>query len=212
MSFYDYGKTEQYLLGLLGDIEPELKEIEEQAEHLGTPIVSKTGAQFLKLITLTKKPKRILEIGTAIGYSGLIMLLNSKAQLYTIDFDSKALFFARKNFDAFGFDSRVRILEGDASDVIPMIEGKFDMIFLDGPKGRYYEFLPYLINLLPKNGLLLCDNVLYSGRMSGERAVPHNKQTIADRLDIFIKEVSEDKRIVTSIFPLGDGMSLSIKK
>ncbi|MBQ7227547.1 MAG: O-methyltransferase [Clostridia bacterium] len=212
MSFYEYGQTEEYLLQLLNNGQPPgVEEVKAQAEKFGAPIVSDTGAQLLKALTLALRPNRILEIGTAIGYSGLIMLLNSQAHLYTVDFDEVALEKARRNFKKYGVSDRVRILSGDASDVIPMIEGEFDMIFLDGPKGRYYEFLPYLINLLPKGGLLLCDNVLYSERMSGGREVPKSKKTIADRLAIFMRDVTSSPKLVTSILPVGDGMSLSIK-
>lgn len=213
MSFYEYGRTEEYLLSLLhGTPEPDLEPVIKEAKKFGAPIVCDTGAQLLKLVTVLKNPKRILEIGTAIGYSGLIMLLNSKAELCTIDFDEDALERARRNFKEYGVNRRVRIFSGDASEVLPMVEGKFDLIFLDGPKGRYYEFLPYLINLLPKGGVLLCDNVLYSERMTGLREVPKSKQTIADRLEIFIKNVTTDERLITSILPIGDGMSLSVKQ
>lgn len=213
MSYYEYGKTEEYLLSLLpGAVEPRLRPVAEAARVFGAPIVSDTGAQLLKLVTLMTRPRRILEIGTAIGYSGLIMLLNSDADLYTIDFDEAALEKARRNFRDFGMGRRVRIYSGDASEIIPMIEGQFDLIFLDGPKGRYYEYLPYLIDLLPRGGVLLCDNVLYSGRMTGGSETPKKKQTIADRLALFIEAATTDERLVTSVLPVGDGMSLSVKK
>ena len=213
MSFYEFGKSEEYLLSLLHNGEPPgIEDVVKEAEKFGAPIVSQTGAQLLKLLTILIKPKRILEIGTAIGYSGLIMLLNSSATLYTIDFDERALEKARKNFKKYGVADRVRIFSGDASDIVPMIEGEFDFIFLDGPKGRYYEYLPYLINLMPKGGVLLCDNVLYSERMYGGREVPKSKQTIADRLAIFMRDVTSAPELVTSVLPVGDGMSLSVKK
>ncbi len=212
MSFYEYGKTEEYLLSLIkGGAEPRLEALRNSAELAGVPVVSETGAQLLKLITVMTAPTRILEIGTAVGYSGLVMLLNSEAKLYTIDFDGEVLEKARQNFSRFGVSARAEIFEGDASDIVPMVEGKFELIFLDGPKGRYYEFLPYLIELLPKGGVLLCDNVLYSERMSGAREVPKSKQTIADRLALFIKKVTTDKRLITSLLPVGDGMSLSVR-
>lgn len=213
MSFYEYGKTEEYLLSLLGrPIEPRLKPVADEARVFGAPIISDTGAQLLKLLSRMICPRRILEIGTAIGYSGLIMLLNSDADLYTIDFDEAALEKARRNFRDYGVGRRVRIYSGDASEILPMVEGEFDFIFLDGPKGRYHEFLPYLINLLPSGGVLLCDNVLYSERMTGERGVPKSKQTIADRLALFMDAVTTDERLITSVLPVGDGMSLSVKK
>lgn len=212
MSYYEYGKTEEYLLSLVkGGAEPRLEALRKAAEDDGVPVLSETGAGLLKLVTVMTAPSRILEIGTATGYSGLVMLLNSSAKLYTVDFDGEALEKARENFARFGVSSRTEILEGDASDIIPMIEGRFDLIFLDGPKGRYYEFLPYLIKLLPEGGVLLCDNVLYSERMSGAREVPKSKKTIADRLALFIKDVTTDKRLITSVLPVGDGMSLSVR-
>ena len=212
MSFYEYGKTEEYLLSLIsGGAEPRLEKVRREAEDAGVPVLCETGARFLKVITLMTDPLRILEIGTATGYSGLIMLLNSRAKLYTIDFDGEVLEKARENFARFGVARRAEIFEGDASDVVPMVEGSFDLIFLDGPKGRYYEFLPYLIELLPKGGVLLCDNVLYSERMSGAREVPKSKHTIADRLALFMDKVTTDKRLMTSVLPVGDGMSLSVR-
>lgn len=213
MSFYEHDKTEDYLLKLLENSEPPgPAEVKREAEKFGVPIVSDTGAQLLKIITRMVRPSRILEIGTAIGYSGLIMLMNSSARLYTVDFDEAALERARKNFAKYGAGDRVRILAGDVSDVVPMVEGRFELIFLDGPKGRYYELLPHLVDLLPAGGVLLCDNVLYSGRMSGAREVPPEKRTIYDRLEIFMHDVTSDPRLITSVLPVGDGMSLSVRK
>ena len=212
MSYYEYGKTEEYLLSLLpASVAPGLEAVRREAEEAGVPVISETGAQLLRLVTLMVRPRRILEIGTGTGYSGLIMLENSRARLYTIDFDAVAVDAAARNFRDFGMSRRAEIFEGDATDVLPMIEGSFDLIFLDGPKGRYREFLPYLIGLMPSGGTLLCDNVLYSGRMSGERPVPRSKRTIADRLDLFMKAVTTDPRLVTSVLPVGDGMSLSVR-
>ncbi|MBP5592858.1 MAG: O-methyltransferase [Clostridia bacterium] len=213
MSYYDRTKTEEYLLSLLdGKLSINLEDVRKMARREETPIVSDTGAQFLVQMVKLTNPKRILEIGTAIGYSGLLMLLSSNAQLYTIDFNERALQLAKENFDKYAVSSRVRILPGDASLVIPMIEGSFDFIFLDGPKGRYYEYLPYLKKMMRPGAVLLADNVLYSGRMSGEESVPRSKQTIADRLDIFIKEITTDSDFITSIIPVGDGMCLAVRK
>ena len=212
MSYYEYSNTEKYLLSLLPrSVQPELDEVRREAEALGVPVISETGAQLLKNVTMITDPKRVLEIGTGTGYSGLLMLLNSRARLYTVDFDAEAIERAEENFRAYGCARRAEIFEGDASEVIPMVEGTFDLIFLDGPKGRYYEFLPYLIRLLPVGGVLLCDNVLYSDRMSGGRPVPKSKRTIAERLELFIKAVTTDERLVTSVLPVGDGMSLSVR-
>ena len=137
MSYYEYGKTERYLLSLLPrSVMPELEDVREDADRLGVPVISETGAQLLRVATMLAAPSRILEIGTGTGYSGLVMLQSSRAKLYTIDFDSEAVERARVNFRAHGCARRVEIFEGDASEVIPMIEGKFGMIFLDGPKGR----------------------------------------------------------------------------
>lgn len=212
MSFYEYGQTEEYLLSLVDNSGPPGPEdVAAEAEKFGAPIVSRTGAQLLRTLMHALRPRRILQIGTAIGYSALVMLLSSSAQLYTIDFDEAALERARRNFRRYGVEKRVRILSGDASLVLPMVEGEFDFVFLDGPKGRYYEYLPYIIDLLPRGGVLLADNVLYSERMSGGRDIPKSKQTIADRLAIFMRDVTSDPRLVTSVLPVGDGMSLSVK-
>ena len=213
MSFYDIDKREEFLLGLLpGEIEPDLQSVLEEADRLRVPVISKTGAQFLKQIITVAAPKKIIEIGTGVGYSGLLMLKNSNAALYTIDFSEKNLAYARANFEKCGYSNRITIISGDASDIVPMLTGGADFIFLDGPKGRYQEYYPYLKNLLCSGGILLCDNVLYSGRITGEAETPHSKQTITDRLNIFFEQLRSDSDMVTSVLPIGDGMSLSIKR
>ena len=213
MSFYDIDKREEFLLALLpAEIEPDFAEVRSAAEKTFVPVISKTGAQFLKQITTILSPKKIIEIGTGIGYSGLVMLKNSHASLYTVDFNAKNLDVARGNFERYGYAARVTAILGDASDIVPMLTGGADLIFLDGPKGRYHEYYPYLKNLLGSGGALVCDNVLYSGRITGESETPHTKHTITDRLNLFFGQLKADGEMTTSVLPIGDGISLSVKK
>lgn len=213
MSFYGIDKKEEFLLSILPDsIEPCFDDVLTAAEKNFVPVISKTGAQILKQTVILTRPTKIIEIGTGIGYSGLIMLKNSNARLYTVDFNEKNLSAARKNFEKYGYADRVDIIAGDASDIVPLLTGEADLIFLDGPKGRYYEYYPYLKNLLPRGGVLLCDNVLYSGRVSGESETPHAKQTITERLNLFFDLLKSDEDMITSVIPAGDGLSLSIRK
>ena len=213
MSFYGIDKREEFLLSMLpvGDAF-DFPEVFRLAEQMFVPVLPRTSAQFLKQIVLLKKPSKILEIGTGIGYSGLLMLGSSNAHLYTMDISEKNLSTAKQNFEKYGYEKRVTTLLGDASEFLPLFTGDADLIFLDGPKGRYYEYYPYLKKLLNSGGALVCDNVLYSGRITGESETPHSKQTITDRLNKFFELIKNDRKMDTSIIPVGDGMSLSIKK
>ena len=119
---------------------------------------------------------------------------------------------AKGEFEKWGYSNRAKIFVGDACEIIPLMQGEYDFIFVDGPKTRYIEFLPYLKKMLVNGGILFCDNVLFNGMVAGEQEVGKKKNSIVEKLDLFLKTLFADGDFSSSILPVGDGVSLSIKK
>ena len=187
------------------------KQINEYADKNFIPVLLPETASFLAQLIRLAKPKKILEIGTAIGYSAQIMLRNSNAQLYTVEVEEKRIEIAKKFFAKAGLLDRVTVFCGDAGEIVPMLTGEYDFIFMDGPKTRYIEYLPYLDKLLKKDGILLCDNVLFNGMLSGDTEIIQKKNTIVVKIEEFLQALYNKDNYITSIIPVGDGLSLSIK-
>ena len=188
-----------------------LIEMTEYADAHFIPVLLPESSAFLKQIVTITKPEKTLEIGTAIGYSGQIILRNGGKKLYTVEIKEEMAKKAKEFFKKAGLLDRVTLFQGDASEIIPLMQGTFDFIFMDGPKTRYIEYLPHLKKMLKKGGVLLCDNVLYDGMITGDHSVKRNKSTIIYGLDKFLCALRDDEDLTTSILPVGDGMSLSIK-
>jgi caffeoyl-CoA O-methyltransferase len=194
----------------------------------GVPIVSRQVMQFLVTLLTRHKPKTMLEIGTAIGYSALVCHtacknIGQELKITTIEKNSEMIYFAEQNFQKNNASNDIKPMLGDASDVITELnntEQKFDFIFLDGAKGQYLSMLPILDNMLNTGGVLVCDNVLFSGMVAGDKetrevefnpAILKRKRTIIARMKKFLSAICADPHFVTSIIPLGDGVSISIK-
>ncbi|MEG1499478.1 MAG: O-methyltransferase [Clostridia bacterium] len=194
-------------------MDEKLKEIEEEARSEHIPVMLSDTAMFLANWCCCNKPSKILEIGTAVGYSGNIMLLNSgdNSILTTIEKDEKSFQKARENFKAFNIEPRVLGYLGDAKDILPWLEDEYDLIFLDGPKGQYINYLPTLLKLLKIGGTLIADNVYYKGMVLGETETPRRKKTIVKNLQKFNEAVSNDKCLETVFHKIGDGVC-EIKK
>jgi len=214
MPFKTPGKTSTYirqLLALSKDKE-QFSDLLDFADKNFVPVLLPESTAFLRQIIELYGPKKILEIGTAIGYSGLIMLSNSSANLYTIEIDEQLATKAKEEFSKHGFADRVKLFWGDACEIIPVMQGEFDFIFVDGPKSRYIEFYPYLKKMLKKGGILFCDNVLFNGMVSGEEEIAQKNNSIVQKLDLFLKTLFGDEDFSSSVLPVGDGISFSIKK
>lgn len=208
--------TKDYLDSLNNKINFEtgfLNRLRVEARAEGVPVMLRETSQLLTTLISMKKPKNILEIGTAVGYSGSIMLKYSdkKSRLTTIDLNESHLERAKKNFKSQNFYERVRIFTGDATEIIPVMSGKFDFIFVDGPKSRYDEFFPYLKKMLIPGGVLVCDNVLFRDMVSGKEKTPHRMNTIVSNMRQFLDDLSKDKDFITDILDIGDGVSISVK-
>lgn len=174
------------------------------------PVMLDETRNLLQRLSEENKPKRILEIGTAIGYSGIIMLTSSpEAHLNTIEIDEKNAETARANFIEAGVYDRVNIFVGDAREIVTQLTGRYDFIFLDGPKGQYDSFLPYLTDVLEVGGLLVCDNVLYKGLVEHVPEHRHKHITIARNLNKFLNDLNRDKRFSTRLYRIGDGVTVS---
>ncbi len=191
-----------------------LKELEVYAQCNHVPIVSPESAALLKVLIRLHKPKRILEAGTAIGYSAIVMAqaMDEGGIIDTIEIDDEMAEAARRNISIAGLDRRIRILSGDALDVMQCLTTSYDMIFLDAAKGQYGEYLPEVFRLLNKDGLLVSDNVLYKGLVAQDEPLPHKHRTIAVKLREYLDRLCCDDRLETAIIPIGDGMAVSVRK
>lgn len=188
-----------------------LDEIRKFGVIEGYPIIKDESTERFIEILKSVNPNRILEIGTAIGYSGSLMLLNSNASLDTIEMNQESARIARNNFEKLGLGDRVKVLVGDANEVIDTLIGeKYDFIFLDGPKGQYIKYLNRLIELLNIQGVLLADNVLFRGYIEGDN-VPKKYRTLVNNLRKFNDAIMSDDRLISDILHIGDGLSVSKK-
>jgi len=164
------------------------------------------------LLTLTAlQPKRILEIGTAVGLSGAATLFACpNAKLTTIELEEERYAEAKKNFLELGVEERVSAYLGDAGEILAMMDGEYDFVFLDGPKAQYEKYLFDLKRLMKKGGVLFADDVLLYGWVSGEEPTPQKRHSIVDKLRSYLKTVSEDPEFMTSVLNLGDGVAVSV--
>lgn len=193
------------------ETDADLARILSYAEENNVPVLLPESAAFLKQIFMLSRPKKVFEIGTAIGYSGMLALKYSAAHLFTVESNEAEAAKAKEFFAAAGLMSRVTLFVGDACEIVPLAEGRYDLIFMDGPKTRYLEYLPYLKRMLGPGGILLCDNVLFNGWVAGETPMKESKRSIVTRLDEFLHALSADPDFCTSVLPVGDGLSLSIR-
>lgn len=191
-----------------------LAELEEYAQQNHVPIVQKEVSRFLYVLGLIKKPKAILEIGTAIGYSAAIMAqtLAKDGKIVTIERDQIMYEQAVKNVDKLGIKDKIEIIKGDAIEVLTDLDGEFDLIFIDASKGHYMEFFNHAKRMIKKDGLIISDNVLFKGMIANDELASRNKRTIVNRMRNFLTEISNDKEFETSVIPIGDGIALSLKR
>lgn len=192
-----------------------LGEIQREAIAANVPIVPHETARLLSVLLELKKPRQILEIGTAVAFSAGLMsrYLQEGGSITTIDRFEVMLQDARKNIKRMGLENTIHILEGDAADILPALEGPYDVIFLDAAKGQYGNFLPHLLRLLPVGGLLIVDDVLQGGSIAETRySVPRRQRTIHKRMRQFLWDITHHPALETSIVPIGDGVALCYKK
>ena len=191
-----------------------LEEIEREALEQGVPIIRKETQSFLKVLLCMKKPKKILEIGTGVGFSALMMseYVPEGCRILTIENYVKRIPAARANFERMGKERQITLIEGDALDVLKELHEGFDFIFVDAAKGQYIYYLPEALRVLAEDGILLSDNVLQGGDVLESRfAVERRDRTIHARMREYLYELKHHDNLATSILPLGDGVAVSVK-
>ena len=192
-----------------------LNEIEKFALETQVPIIRRSMQSLLKFLLKFTKPKSILEVGTASGFSALLMseYAPEDCHITTIEKYEKRIPIAKENFRKAGREDRITLLEGDATEILRELEGTYDVIFMDAAKGQYQAFLPHCLRLLPVGGLLIVDDVLQGGTIAQTRfSVPRRQRTIHKRLRNFLWEITHHDALETSIIPIGDGVALCYKK
>ena len=193
---------------------PFLNEIEKEAKKTDVPIIRTEMQSFIKLLLAMKKPMSILEVGCAIGFSTLLMseYAPKGCKITTIEKYEKRIPIAKENFKRAGKEDSITLLEGDALELLPKLDGVYDLIFMDAAKGQYINFLPEVLRLMPEGGILLSDNVLQDGDIIQSRyAVTRRNRTIHTRMRDYLYELKHHPQLTTAVLPVGDGITVSVK-
>lgn len=191
-----------------------LNELERQARADQVPIIRQEMQSFLRVFLALKRPKRILEVGTAVGFSALLMAEYTEAdcRITTIEKYEKRIPIAKANFAKTPLGEKITFLEGDALEILKQLEGTYDFIFMDAAKGQYINFFPETMRLLAPGGIMVSDNVLQDGDIIESRfAVERRNRTIYKRMRDYLYELKHTEGLITSIVPIGDGAAVSVK-
>ena len=191
-----------------------LEEIEKEALDTYVPIIRKETKSFLKTLITMNRPMNILEVGTAVGFSALVMSEYAPAgcKITTIENYDKRIPIARENFKRAGKESDITLLEGDALEVMKGLAGPYDFVFMDAAKGQYIHYLPEVTRLLSEGGVLVSDNVLQDGDVAKSRyAIERRDRTIHKRMRDYLYTIKNHPLLETTILPVGDGVAISIK-
>ena len=192
-----------------------LNQIEREALKTNVPIIRKEMQTFLKLMLVMNRPKRILEVGTAVGFSSILMAEYNPidCEILTIENYEKRIPIARENFTRAGKENIITLLTGDAKEILPTLTDSFDFIFMDAAKGQYINFMPEVLRLLKPGGMLISDNVLQDGDIIESRfAVTRRNRTIHKRMREYLYELTHNEELQTAVLPIGDGITVSVKK
>ena len=199
------------LLPAESEIEQELR---DYAQKYRVPILRSDAAAFVRTLVSLKRPLRILEVGTAIGYSAILMSkIVPEAHIDTIEIDPDSVIEARKNIKNAGAEDKIRVIAGDGNEVLPALRQTYDMIFMDAAKGQYIHLYDDAMRLLNKGGLLLCDNCIFYGKvLCKPEEAPHKHRTIVANLRAFLEKVMSEESLEASLLDVGDGMLVACKK
>ncbi|MDO4453878.1 MAG: O-methyltransferase [Eubacteriales bacterium] len=193
---------------------PILDQIEQEARLDEVPIIRREMQSFLKVLLSMKQPKKILEVGTAVGFSAILMCEYGPGECHvtTIEKYEKRIPIAKENFRRAGKEAQITLLEGDAMEIMKGLQEEYDFIFMDAAKGQYIHFLPEVMRLLKPQGVLVSDNVLQDGDIiQSHFAVERRNRTIYKRMREYLYELKHNEQLLTSIIPIGDGATVSIK-
>ena len=178
------------------------------AEHI--PILMDDTLEVIIKVLVEEKPQRLLEIGTAVGYSAICFAqnMNEDSHIDTIELDENRAQEARMNFEKLSLADRINIFQGNAVEILPTLQGEYDIVFIDAAKGKYPIFLKEAIRLLKDGGLILADNVLYKGYVLGDYN-KHKQRTAVNHLREYLKEVQENPNLDTTLLEVGDGLAIT---
>ena len=190
--------------------EKELEIVKEKALEDHIPIIMDDTLEKIKEILENENPNRILEIGTAVGYSAsqFARYTDKKCKIDTIEIDEERAKEAKENIKKIGFEDRINVIVGNAVDIIPTLTNKYDIVFIDAAKGKYPIFLEESLKLLNRGGLILADNILYKGYVMSDYN-KHKQRTAVRHLREYIKEITENDNFETEILEIGDGLSIT---
>ena len=188
----------------------ELEKIKEKALENHIPIIMDDTLEVIAKILIEKKPKRILEIGTAVGYSAMCFskYLAEDGLIDTIERDEKRIEEAKQNFKKVEVENKINLYEGDDVEILPTLNEKYDVVFIDAAKGKYPFFLKEALRMLKQDGIIFADNILYKGYVMSDYN-KHKQRTAVRNLREYIKEVSENPNLETEILEVGDGLAIS---
>ena len=191
----------------------ELEKIKEKALENHIPIIMDDTLEVIAKILIEKKPKRILEIGTAVGYSAMCFskYLAEDGLIDTIERDEKRIEEAKQNFKKVEVENKINLYEGDAVEILPTLNEKYDVVFIDAAKGKYPFFLKEALRMLKQDGIIFADNILYKGYVMSDYN-KHKQRTAVRNLREYIKETTENPTLETEILEVGDGLAISKMK
>jgi len=191
----------------------ELMKIKEKALEEHIPIIMDDTLEVIAKILTEVKPKNILEIGAAVGYSAMCFseYLQDGGRIDTIERDEERIAQAKENFVKVGVEDKIKLYEGDAVEILPTLNGNYDVVFIDAAKGKYPFFLEQALRMLNDKGVIIADNVLYKGYVMSDYN-KHKQRTAVRNLREYIARVNEDANLDTEILEVGDGLAISYKK
>ena len=193
------------------NIDKSVAALRADALSRGIPVADDETLNYLLLMLNAFQPKRILEVGTAVGLSAAAMLMAlPDASVTTMELEEERYLEAKRNFQTLGVQDRVRAYLGDAGEILAMMDGQFDFVFLDGPKAQYEKYLFDLKRLMRKGAILFADDVLLFGWVSGEEPTPQKRHSIVDKIRSYLDTVTNDPDFITSVLDVGDGVALSV--
>jgi predicted O-methyltransferase YrrM len=206
-------KVINYIQSLYSEETKYLSELRTYANINKIPILQKETAQLLKVLLKMIKPKEILEIGTAIGYSSILMAqsLNLQCKITTIEIDPLLVDIAVNNINKANLPNNIQVIEGDAISVLPLLTKKYDLIFIDANKSRYKEYFDMGKDMLNNGGVIISDNVLYKGMTADDDSIHRRKRTIVKNMRNYLEYITTIDGYITSIIPIGDGVALTYK-
>lgn len=202
----------EYISSFIEDIiiDCDFLELRKFAEKENVPIMKLESKEFLKSLLAIKRPKSILEIGTAIGYSSLVFDKYSDAKITTIELSEDMAHIAQENFNKYNVD--INLINDDAEKALTKLNQGFDFVFIDANKSRYLDYFKITSKLLNKGGIIIADNVLFRGEVCNDDIMEKRKNTLVKRLRNFLAYITDLEEFTTSVIPIGDGLTLSVRR